>query len=358
MAERLGEVAGEPSGVDIVLLGVEAHVVRQPQELGEHVLRFLPPSAQRQGIDHPERARQERTFPAGQPIDLVRFRAGGVAIDEHTMLKVRLHGVHGAADPLIVTGEEPDGGQQQRRRVECGATVVLGECSQVVVPRLGQHFRVHSMPDLPPALDGARQTVLLDGADRPVERDPHHDPGMGEIALGATNFPQAIVRLVPDLLEMPQHAALQRPRLGGLRQAALPCEVQCIHDLAVHVELALPERRIADPHRAGTVVSGQPVGLPFEQMPFPVDAIHDLQIRGISRHGTHQPRAPGRGLFDAPVVVQGQEDERGVAQPAVPVIPVPVPAQHLRQRGRRCGHHATAGCVGQRFQGRQRPVHG
>ena len=58
------------------------------------------------------------------------------------------------------------------------------------------------------------QAKLLDGADSPIERDPRHDLRMGKMLTAAPDFPDPVVRLIPDGFEMFDQRAFQRPTRG------------------------------------------------------------------------------------------------------------------------------------------------
>ena len=115
---------------------------------------------------------------------------------------------------------------------------------------------------------------------------------------------------------------------------------------------------IAEAHRAGVGVAGQPVGLPLGQPAFAHQAIHDLHVRQARR----PPRAAANRAMPPPprrhaCIHQGKQRERRIAYPAVAVIPVAHAADVFRQRRRRRGDDAAAGRIGQPFQGDQRTHH-
>ena len=57
-----------------------------------------------------------------------------------------------------------------------------------------------------------------------------------------------------------------------------------VHDFAEDVELQLAVRGIADAHRRGIFIAGQPGRRPFGQPPLAGDTVHDLQLIGTARH--------------------------------------------------------------------------
>ena len=67
-------------------------------------------------------------------------------------------------------------------------------------------------------------------------------------------------------------------------------------DLAEDVELELLARFVADAHRLRVLVAGQPVELDLGEPPFAADAVHDLELAGVSGDGSLQPALPGAPL--------------------------------------------------------------
>ena len=65
--------------------------------------------------------------------------------------------------------------------------------------------------------------------------------------------------------------------------------VDGVDELAVHIELELIGSGVADAHRRGALVAGQPRHFPFDQLPFAGQAIHDLELVRASRHAALQP---------------------------------------------------------------------
>src|SRR5437773_3920810 len=98
----------------------------------------------------------------------------------------------------------------------------------------------------------------LGGLDGAVERHPRHHLGMGEVLPGASHFPDPFVRLVPARLDVLDDSALERPGRGLRLDSGAAREMHAIDELAVDVELELTCGRIADPHRRGALVAGEP----------------------------------------------------------------------------------------------------
>ena len=101
-------------------------------------------------------------------------------------------------------------------------------------------------------------------------------------------------------------------------------------DLAEHVELQLPRCIVANPDRRGFLIAGQPRDDQFRQPPLPAHSIHDLDLARTAGDSPNEPIAPCPRFVVVSEIHEGQERERGVAQPAIAIIPVPHPAQALR----------------------------
>ena len=108
--------------------------------------------------------------------------------------------------------------------------------------------------------------------------------------------------------------------------------VQRREHLAVDVELELARGGVADPHRGRLLVARQPADLPFVESALTGGPVHDLELGDIPGHGAQQPVAPRQGLFVESAAHERLEGEGGVAQPAVPVVPVALTTECLGQR--------------------------
>src|SRR5512138_3489441 len=124
------------------------------------------------------------------------------------------------------------------------------------------------------------------------------------------------------------------------------------------VELALRGSRVAHAHGRRGFIPREPGKLPFRQAPFARDAVHDLHLPGAAGHRAHQPFAPDARFLVEAGVQEREQRERGVAQPAVAIVPVAHPAQALGKRGRRRRYDAAGRRVGERLERNERAAHG
>src|SRR3546814_127809 len=180
---------------------------------------------------------------------------------------------------------------------------------------------------------------------------------MREVPGRAANLPDALVGQAPLLLEVLQQHLLKWPaRVGCVRQE-LASAVQSIEHYTKNVDLQLAGSAIADAHRLGALIAREPGKLDLGEAPLAGEPIHDLQLRRTSGGSAQHPLAPCSRLVPVTRCQQGIERERGIADPAVAVVPVALTADLLGQRGRRCRHDAARWRESQCLQGNQRAGH-
>ena len=68
MRKRLREIADEPASGDVVLLREEAEVVTEREQTREQIAGLVEASVLRERAHERERARQELTLVAGEPV--------------------------------------------------------------------------------------------------------------------------------------------------------------------------------------------------------------------------------------------------------------------------------------------------
>ena len=85
------------------------------------------------------------------------------------------------------------------------------------------------------------------------------------------------------------------------------------------------------------------------QLPLAADPVHDLQV-GLLLGQVGQEVVEVVGVLVQPERVQGPQHERGIAQPAEPVVVVALAAGGFRQRGRRGGQQRPGRRVDQPLQ--------
>ena len=191
--------------------------------------------------------------------------------------------------------------------------------------------------------------------DEPVHRHPGHDLRVGKMPPGTAHFPHPFVRLAPVGCQEVEQPGGRAPvaAVHIFVQPGFARPVERVDGFAVHVELELPRRRVADPHGPAALVAGQMRQLELRQVAFAQRTVEDLEVRRVAADGAQQPVAPRARLVEETGPEQRVEREGGVAQPAVAVIPVAAAAELLGQAGGRRGHDAAARAVGQRLEREQ-----
>src|SRR5262249_59988102 len=109
---------------------------------------------------------------------------------------------------------------------------------------------------VPPFIDRPLQAEGFGALYGAVERHPSHHLRMGELARTAADFPDSLVGLAPNLLQMFEEGELRVPSGDVGRQSAAAGLMVDVHDLSKHVELALAVGGVADPHRRRAFITG------------------------------------------------------------------------------------------------------
>ena len=106
------------------------------------------------------------------------------------------------------------------------------------------------------------------------------------------------------------------------------------------------------PIRTGlrALVAVEPVELELGQPPLARDPVHDLELLRQPGDRAEQPVAPCARLVVVARPHERQQCQRRVAEPAVPVVPVPNASERLGQRRRRRGDDAARRRVGERLE--------
>ena len=93
----------------------------------------------------------------------------------------------------------------------------------------------------------------------------------------------------------------------------------------------------------------------LDQLAFAANAVERLERSGLG----HVAQEPDEGLAFAQVTepAQGLDDERGVAQPAVAVVPGPLAPECLGHAGRGGGDDGAGVVVGVQLQAERRSQH-
>ena len=231
------------------LLGEQAHVVAQRAQPLEQGQGLVPTTDQHQVVA-PARTWSAGRRPrlAGRP-STAPSSTGAVALHEAVDQQLALDRLDRADDRAgSLGGRNPTRGRMSRLASSSVGAVGLHEA--LLAPRSSPRdtpVRGCGRGCAPHRSSGQRGplhvSAMLDGA---VEGDPGHDLGVGEVPARTAHLPDAVVGLLPDLLEVLHHrrqqiAAAARghrpvcmPRRAGLHRGAAGVE-----HLAEDVELEL-----------------------------------------------------------------------------------------------------------------------
>ena len=160
----------------------------------------------------------------------------------------------------------PRNPQRQRENcsVQLGAVKRAGVASEVIAeaPLLNGCFHIiggRSHPDVVQV-----EVTRFSEARHPVKCNPTHDFGVKELPGRTACLPDTAVRQLPvledEVCETAKKGLLipakpSTPGIGNCRRS---------DDLAVHVQLQLPVRRVANSYRLRVLVAGQPAQLPLK----------------------------------------------------------------------------------------------
>src|SRR5690606_14099772 len=114
-----------------------------------------------------------------------------------------------------------------------------------------------------PALQRRILLADIDEIDAALDSGPAEGLGVDEVARIVAYLPNALVGLLPAVTDQVDHLDQGIPvfRIGFLPiLVAYPGQ---LHELAVHVQLQLTRRKIADPDRLRSTVAFQPVQFDF-----------------------------------------------------------------------------------------------
>jgi hypothetical protein len=146
--------------------------------------------------------------------------------------------------------------------------------------------------------------------------------------------------------------AREQGGVAGTRQALIEEQLPRGQDHgAVHIVLRLLIRQVADAHRAHAAVAFQRIDDPLLDVRLPGDAVQRLQVAaGIARDDVIEIAQVAFHGVGRAQVVQGENHEEAVAQPAEAVVPVAHAAGHFRNRGGESGEHRAGILIGAQLQ--------
>src|SRR5215211_4005462 len=214
--------------------------------------------------------------------------------------------------------------------------------------------RLDLLPDLVPLLaeevDRDLQVPGFVHLDEAIERNPAQDLRVGVMEAPGASLPDPLIRLAPA----PTYRAAQTVEHSARVAVEAPAAVQepggAVDDLSVDVELELTLGVVADPHRARPREAFQMHQLPLGHPRLAEHVVEHLELRPGQARCVQQPAEEGLRLLPVAECEQGAQRERGVAQPAVAVVPVPYATKPLGEGGGRRRDKSAGGRVGHQFQ--------
>ena len=330
------------------LLGVELQRAGVGQQLLAQLAGAVELADLAQRRDQPERADGERALLPAHPI----VRLFG-AVAQHHAVDGQLVGdcEHRGADARVVGRKEANQRDQEHRRVQRLAAVVLDEHPSLVDAALAD-VGLDLVGDTLPRPGELGIAVHLRQPRPAVQRDPAHELGGSEVLRLAAHLPETLVGHLP-VLDRALHGALEdRPDDLGQVVARLRVQVDRIEHRPPHVVLLLVVRGVADPDGPRALIPAQVVECLLDELVLAADAVHDLQLL-LARGDVGDEVEEVVGLAREPERVQAPQHESAVADPRVAVVPVALAADRLRERRRRRGQERPRRTVGQPLQ-RQR----
>src|SRR3974377_591030 len=119
---------------------------------------------------------------------------------------------------------------------------------------------------------------------------------MGEVLAAAAHFPEAFIRLVPDIPTVQPQLTLHPPTRPLPAEAAFAGLGGPRHNFAEYIDLELPMRCIADTPRLRIFVARQPWHLPLGQTPLAPHSTNNLNCARAAGGRSQQPLAPRLGF--------------------------------------------------------------
>src|SRR5215471_3787110 len=188
-----------PPRLRIIFFREQADIVAQRKKALEQCACFGVAMLQLIIIGKPESAREKDAFSGRQAIN-VRL----CSITQHKAVdhELPLDRRDGAAHPWIVCRQKADEGDQQEARVELAVAKALRKGVALAVISKFTKRRMHAVADLPPGFQRGQEVEPLGIAHRAIHGYPRHDLGKSKLAATTSDFPDALVWLLPDLLQM------------------------------------------------------------------------------------------------------------------------------------------------------------
>ena len=146
----------------------------------------------------------------------------------------------------------------KERRIQLPRPVILNETAEFGIESVAADLRVKLVGDAPPAPRRSRIASSVRRHRRAIEGHPGHHLGMREVPPATAHFPNSLLGVTPDRLQVLEGDVAEIIGAFERRQAAARGLEQRVRDLTIYIELERCGRCIADAERARTIISWQP----------------------------------------------------------------------------------------------------
>jgi hypothetical protein len=200
VAIGLREVAEHSASDGIKFLRQQSDIVATREQTLKQSSRIFVSILQKIVVDQPKAARQEGALAGRETVDAVLgfIPQDKLILDKEPLLNC----FESSANPWVIGRKKTDERNQKQARIQALRAEGLHEAIDLPVEPALTNFRVNLIGDPSPFSPRLMKRLGLYGARRAVERDPRHHLGMHEVLSLATHFPNAFVRLPPDLSEV------------------------------------------------------------------------------------------------------------------------------------------------------------
>ena len=223
-----------------------------------------------------------------------------------------------------------------------------------ILPRFGFDALADRVGPLPPEVAPVRLAEMIGHIGQPVAGRPAHDGGIGVDFLPRAEFPQARIRLIvhgpgrfADLFQFFEIVIVRHAQQAPVEETLRGRH----HDLSITIVLDLRVGRIAPPHGPHPAIACQIGCEGLFQLVFAHHGIERLDLPALGRIDDIAQIA--KVFFqhvERAEPVQGLHRVIGIADPAEPVIPVPLAARCLGDRGRQRSDDGAGFLVLAQFQ--------
>src|SRR5215467_437426 len=170
----------------------------------------------------------------------------------------------------------------------------------------------------------------------------------------SADFPDPLVRLVADLLEVGHQSHKAIPQLRRRGGAGAAPDVKGFYQFAIDVQLKLFVSCVSNANWLASFIASQPRKLYLWKPAFAGDAIQNLHVVWVACDRAKKPIAPGEGFVRVASKKQRVKSKGRVAQPAEAVVPVARTTDPSRQCRSGSGDDTAGGSISECFERYQR----